>query len=69
MITYNNDKLIISIHATAPEEYRDWLIKAIAATMRWHAHSRDKKNDDNENLSILGELLEELVEVEKQIVE
>lgn len=58
-----NNKLIIEMHETAPEEARDRLIKAIAAIMRWEAScpDGDKYNEDGFNKYTLARLLEELV--------
>lgn len=67
MITLHENKLSIHLPTTSPEEYRDWLIKAIAAAMRWNAHVKedDRLKGDGEHVIMLSTLIEELVDVDR----
>jgi hypothetical protein len=60
MITINNDTLVITIPDSEPKDRHQWLIRAIAAAMRWEAQSPDKYVDDGHNKIVLAQLLEEL---------
>ena len=65
MVTYTPEQLIISITDSSPNERRDWLIKAIAATMRWRANAGSSITlQDDENQVVLAQLLEELIEID-----
>jgi hypothetical protein len=69
MITYKEDALIITIEDYAPQERRDWIMKALAATIRWNAHANgDKTNADDANLVVLAQLLEEIIDVEPNAI-
>lgn len=68
MITYKKEHLVISIYELSPQERRDWLMKAIAAAVRWNAHA-DRTNADDENLVVLAQLMEELIDIDRSIVE
>lgn len=63
MITVKDSELVISIRNTAPQERVQMIIKAIAAAVRWYAHSQENHIDsDGENLTILAELQGDLAE-------
>ena len=61
------NRLIIEISTASPFEYREDLIKSVAASMRWRAHSlqEELRDRDIENQIILSELLESLMNVSK----
>ncbi|MBN8834586.1 MAG: hypothetical protein ABS68_00165 [Niastella sp. SCN 39-18] len=67
MTKITSDALIITIPESDPQERKEWLIKAIAAAIRWNANlsSGEKYTADGDNLFVLAQLLEELVEVDK----
>jgi hypothetical protein len=67
MVTFKENQLVITMHETSPQERQQWLIRAIAASMRWEAScdSGAKYNNDGENKIVLAQLLEELIDIEK----
>lgn len=64
MITITENQLTITIRDSEPLQRRDWLIKAIAATMRWMASDPDQHQADRDNQYVLAQLLEELACIE-----
>lgn len=67
-MTYlKENSICIEMQQTEPDEYREWLIKAIAAAMRWRAYMDDSDTikDDAEGLIVLSDLLAELATVER----
>lgn len=62
-LNYANNTLCIKINTTAPDEYRESLMKSIAASMRWRAQAlqEEMRDEDLESQIILSELLESLI--------
>lgn len=64
MIAIQNEKLCICLPGMQPKELREWLIKSIAASIRWRASYAEDYKDDDRHLMYLSLLLAELTEVE-----
>lgn len=64
MIAYTQTGLRVSIADGSPDERRDYLIKALAASMRWYAHNPDKRDDDHDYAAQISLLMQELVDVD-----
>ena len=66
-IDYEFNTLVISITSSSPDYYREALIKSVAASIRWRAHSLNEelRVQDNEHQIILSDLLETLMNVSK----
>lgn len=64
MVTFNENELVITIRDTEPAQRREWLIKAIAAAIRWRAANDEGAvyTRDGENLYTLAQLLEQLAD-------
>ena len=62
MTTITSTSIIITIPDNEPKERLSWLIKAIAACIRWRAQCSDPKNEDRENMVVLSDLLAELAD-------
>lgn len=61
MTTVTRDTLTITIRDSEPAERKQWLIKAIAAAIRWRAYADAGAYErDGENMYVLAQLLEEL---------
>lgn len=54
--------LCISIIDPAPDERREWILKAVASAIRWYGGCPDVYKDDGQHLVVLSELLHELAE-------
>ena len=67
MITYKKSELNISLGDSEPQQRREILIKAIASYMRMYAgcDSGLRYDKDTDNLYTMGQLLEELVQIDK----
>lgn len=65
MIALTQNNLRITISDASPNERRDWLMKSIAAAMRWKAMAGRTPEEDNEYVIVLSRLLDELIELEK----
>lgn len=68
MITLNKESLIITMHETSAIERKDWLIKALAASMRWKAcatQNGEAWDDDEQHQIVLAELINELIDIKK----
>lgn len=63
MVTFSEDTITITIKDREPANRREWLIRAIAAAIRWRAnnHEGEVYTRDGENLYTLAQLLEQLV--------
>lgn len=64
MTTLNSNQLVVTIHTSSPAEYRNCLIQAIAAALRWKSNCLHQKNTDDEHAVQLSELLEVLAQTE-----
>lgn len=66
MTEMTDEELIIRISTPAPGANLSNLIKAIAASMRWAAHS-EKTDCDPDNIVYLSQLLEAITPEENQL--
>jgi hypothetical protein len=60
MIAIKKNELCICIPCTQPDQHREEIIKALAATIRWRASYPELHKGDEYNLYILSMLLEQL---------
>ncbi len=54
------DKLLTTSIGEASEEYKDSLINALIAAVRWYAVNEDKRRDDHNHAVTLLNLVEDL---------
>ena len=60
MTSLHPDHLVIIIKSAEPIELRLWLIQSLAASIRWHASSKNKKENDYEHLENISSLIDAL---------
>lgn len=64
MTTLTDNKLIIAMPSTESNNYRNDLIKAIAATIRWRANYKEQRTGDEQSLEVISDLLESLAKID-----
>jgi phage-related holin len=65
MVVIKKNSLQINIIDTEPQTRKQWIIKSLAAAIRWSAYA-DKVHDDKENIIVIAELIDELLEEERR---
>ncbi len=62
MLIQTEDKLIIQLSETAPEEHRRALVKALSSALRWYALFEEKRITDHQDAAVIADLISELNE-------
>ncbi len=60
MTTIHPNCIIITVTTSEPKEKRLWLIKSLAAALRWRASSSNKKEIDDQYQEEITDLIETL---------
>ena len=64
MTQVTNQAVIITIKDHEPKERKNWLIEALAASLRWYACCPQKTNHDADNVHVITDLITTLSQCE-----
>lgn len=57
-----DQKFVIEIDDTSPKERREWIIDALNASIQWYANSEGLRNNDDQHVIVLLDLMHEISE-------